>query len=247
MKVLILEDSIEDAESIQKLYTSHCSKCNSFDVAHSFIKMHALYSKEDYEVLYLNIDNYTAEIFDFLKSKVKDHTQVVITSKESNLMIEAHKHKIAGYLSKPYNAEQFIKVITRMSRTIEICNPKDEEDYAHFKSLIADGQFNRIALTTLDGYVIVHYDDIVRCEANGNYTSVYFNDGSFLMLTKTLKHYASKLEGHSFFRVHKTHLVNLNYIRSYVKGRNSYVELTDGSNIEVSSRKKQTLVEILNN
>jgi len=136
--------------------------------------------------------------------------------------------------------------LEKAHKKIKLCNDREEE-YAHFKDLIDSGQINRIALTTLDGFVIVHYSDIIRCEANGNYTSVYFHDGSFLMLTKTLKHYASRLEQNGFFRVHKTHLVNLDYIRSYVKGKNSYVELKDGSNIEVSSRKKQTLVEILNN
>ena len=121
------------------------------------------------------------------------------------------------------------------------------QNHFHFKELIEQGHINRIALTTLDVYVIVHYNDIIRCEANGNYTSIYFHDGSFLMLTKTLKHYTARLEPHGFFRVHKTHLVNLNFIRSYIKGKNSFVVLKDGSNIEVSSRKKQVLVEMLNN
>lgn len=248
MKVLILDNNISDIERIKEFFGRACPVEQSFELSTNFKEFNQLYIKNQHNVLFVNIDNDTNEVLKFLEEHQDKPSFIIITSQQNNMIIEAYKHKILGYLPKPITIEEIEQVVFRINkRSHLIRGAEKQEDYSHFQDLIAKGEINRIALTTLDGYVIVHYDDIIRCEANGNYTSVYFHDGSFLMLTKTLKHYASKLEAHGFFRVHKTHLVNIDYIRTYVKGKNSCVELKDGSSIEVSSRKKQTLVEILNN
>jgi len=246
MNLLLLEQTPNEALRVKELCGQVCDLEKTFEIVTDFKEMRSLLVSNKYDILILNVDNDPEATLQLLEEGLDNNTSIILTSEENNLMIKVFNHSISGYLSKPFSLELFTSTINRVKKKHFLRKEKIEEEYGHFKNLIKDGFINRIALTTLDGYVIVHYDDIIRCEANGNYTSVYFNDGSFLMLTKTLKHYASKLEKHGFFRVHKTHLVNLNFIRSYVKGKNSYVELKDGSHIEVSSRKKQNLVEILN-
>ena len=246
MKLLILEQNEEEVLRVQELCREVCDLEKVFAAATAFEEMSALVASNTYDILILNVDSELEAILQFLEEGLDSHTSIILTSKENNSMIKVFNHSISGFISKPFIIEEFRFTINRVKKKHALRQQMIEDEYGHFKKFIKDGLINRIALTTLDGYVIVHYDDIIRCEANGNYTSVYFNDGSFLMLTKTLKHYASKLEDHGFFRVHKTHLVNLKFIRSYVKGKNSYVELKDGSSVEVSSRKKQNLVEILN-
>ncbi len=248
MKVLILDNNKTRIEKIKELFAKSGLTGHLFRDVSRFHEMKELHSNTMFDILFVNLDSETKEVFNFLEDEVSQSAQIIVTSSQNNMMIKAFKHNIAGYLTEPYDMHDFEQALKRIQKkNISTSIEEGKQDYSHFKKLIHDGEINRIALTTLDGFVIVHYDDIIRCEANGNYTSIYFHDGSFLMLTKTLKHYASRLEPHGFFRVHKTHLVNLNYIRSYIKGKNSFVELKDGSNIEVSSRKKQILVDILNN
>jgi len=91
----------------------------------------------------------------------------------------------------------------------------------------------------------VGFNEIVRCEAQGNYTDVRLANGSSLLITKTLKHYEDILIMDNFFRVHKSHLVNLDFVRRYVKGRQGMIEMVDGQMIEVSTRKKEALLERL--
>ena len=107
------------------------------------------------------------------------------------------------------------------------------------------GSIQKIALPPLDGFTFVGYNEIVRCEAQGNYTDVRLSDGRSLLITKRLKHYEDILINDDFFRVTKSHLVNLNFVRRYVKGRQAMIEMTDGQLIEVSMRKKEALLEKL--
>lgn len=245
MKVLILESSQESSSRLKMLCLERKPELEAVDIAQSVRDMKNLIDEKEYEFYILNLETNSEELTEFLKTNIAVQTPTIFTSTEQDKILEVFKQSTAGFLKKPIAREDFNKVVANAKKRNKLCKAEEENEIHHFKEMIKDGDINRIALTTLDGYIIVHYDEIIRCEANGNYTCVYFHDGSFIMLTKTLKHYASKLEPHGFLRVHKTHLVNLKYIRTYVKGKNPYVGLKDGSTVEVSLRKKQLLVEKL--
>jgi two-component system LytT family response regulator len=245
MKVLLLESSLESSSRLKALCLERKPDLERLDIAHTVEEMKTWFGKESYDLFILNLETNREDLRTFLKSDLAKNTPIIFTSTEQEKILEVFKQNTAGFLKKPVEKDALWEVIDNAKKRKKLCKFRAKNDTAHFKQMINNGDINRIALTTLDGYIIVHYDEIIRCEANGNYTCVYFHDGSFLMLTKTLKHYASKLEPHGFIRIHKTHLVNHKYIRTYVKGKSPYVSLKDGSHVEVSLRKKQLLVEKL--
>jgi len=106
-------------------------------------------------------------------------------------------------------------------------------------------EVSKIALTTTDGFTFVNFEEIIRCEAQGNYTEVFMDDGNSFLITKTLKHYEENLSEKGFFRVHKKHLINLRFVRRFIKGKQGMVEMQDGKMIEVSFRKREALLERL--
>ena len=87
--------------------------------------------------------------------------------------------------------------------------------------------------------------DIIRCKSDNNYTTFYFNDNSKILVSKTLKHYADMLKEVSFLRVHQTHLVNIKYIKEFIKSDGGYLILKDKSNIPVSVRKRNEVIATL--
>ena len=103
----------------------------------------------------------------------------------------------------------------------------------------------KIALPTTDGFIFVKYNNIIRCEAQGGYTQVFLSDSRSLLITKTLKHYDQILEDFHFFRVHKSHLVNLTFVRRFNKGKKVSIETIDGKTIKVSTRKRDELLNKL--
>jgi len=245
MKVLILDRSVECVEKLKACCFEYKPDIERIDVVDSMNHIEEYAATHNYKLFFLNLETDHENILEFLKTDLGSNTPTIFTSIDKNKILDVFYEKTAGFITKPLTKEKFNECLTNAKKRNKICRVEPGNEVSHFKEMIKNGVINRIALATLDGYIIVHYDEIIRCEANGNYTCVYFHDGSFLMLTKTLKHYASKLEDHGFLRIHKTHLVNLKYVRSYVKGKHPYVELKDGSNVEVSLRKKQVLVDKL--
>ncbi len=105
----------------------------------------------------------------------------------------------------------------------------------------------KLVLNTDKNLIIVKIEDIVRCESDRNYTCFYLNNNEKIIVSKTLKIFEKQLEKYFFIRTHKSHLININYIKKYIKSNGGYVMLLDGSKIPVSIRKKYQILKLLKN
>ena len=128
-------------------------------------------------------------------------------------------------------------------------NPADKQ--LSFSTLIENmrnknQQEHKIALPTLEGLIFVKVHQIIRCEADGSYTKIYLESKKVLTATRKIKEFEQLLIENNFFRVHRSHLINLDKIEKYYKGNGGYVLLSDGSSIDVSRRKKEAFLECLN-
>jgi two-component system LytT family response regulator len=93
-------------------------------------------------------------------------------------------------------------------------------------------------LPTLEGFEVVKVENIIRLKGNGNFTDIYLNDGSKKMVCRFLKHFAELLS-FPFMRIHKTHIINIHYVKSYHKGTGGYVTMLDNSEVEISPNYKE--------
>jgi len=88
-------------------------------------------------------------------------------------------------------------------------------------------------------------NDIIRCESEDNYTNFYIKNSKPILISKTLKEYEELLVEHGFERIHQSHLINLQYLKSYIKKDGGYVIMADGNHLPISQRKKERLQELL--
>ena len=103
----------------------------------------------------------------------------------------------------------------------------------------------KIAINTAESLIVVNVNDIVRCESKRNYTELHFHDKKTILVSRTLKDFDELLEPYQFWRIHKSHLINLNYLDKFVKSEGGHVLLKDGNKIPVSTRKKEKLMRLL--
>lgn len=108
---------------------------------------------------------------------------------------------------------------------------------------ISQPQNPRIGLPTGDRIEFVEVEKIIRCQGEGNYTHIYFKESRHLFVAKTLVEFEDLLKEYSFLRVHKTHLVNLKHVVSYLKNDGGILQLTNGDSISISRRRKETVLQ----
>lgn len=196
------------------------------------------------DLVFLDVQINDKTGFDFLEELETIPFEVIFTTAHEKYAVQAFKFSAVDYLLKPIDEDDFTRAISKLNLKIEA------KDFSKkVKSLLSnvtknDGQ-KRITIPTSEGLEFLDVADIIRCESDVNYTTIYTNDKRSLVVSKTLKWFETLLQNAGFFRIHNSHLINLSYIKKYTKGKGGYVTLSDDSNIEVSTRKKEGFIKAL--
>ena len=198
--------------------------------------------QEKPDLIFLDVQLNELTGFDLLSKFDKLSFDVIFTTAYEKYAVKAFRFSAIGYLLKPVDIDDLKLAIDKFSDTIEQKDFKQKFDllYANFKQLSLHDK--KIAVPTLSGIEFIPVSSIIRCESDINYTTLYLTEKTKLVVAKTLKEFEELLTDYNFFRVHNSHLINLSFIKSYNKGKGGSVQLIDGSEVEVSTRRKEAFI-----
>ncbi len=183
--------------------------------------------------------------FDVLRAvKYKNFDVIFITAHEE-FAIKAIKFSALDYILKPVDTVELKAAVERALVTIE--HRKEEDQFDALQNNILPHQKRRLVLKTQESVHVVDLEQIIRCEADRNYTSFYLTEGKKILVSKTLKEYETLLTGYNFLRVQQSHLVNLDFVERYDKGNGGSVVMKDGSEVPLSPAKREIFFKILEN
>lgn len=197
------------------------------------------------EVVFLDIQLGDGTGFDILERLPEINFQVIFTTALDSYGIRAIKFSALDYLLKPIDPDELIAAVGKLKKNTKT---KDVESsinllLENIKDIQPDTK--RIALSSADKVHMVHIKDIIRCESQGSYTIFYLMNGEQLVVTKNLKEYEQLLDEHSFIRVHHSHLINFTYLKEFIKKDGGYAIMCDNSQVPVSFRKRNKLMEMI--
>ncbi|MFN8275489.1 MAG: LytTR family DNA-binding domain-containing protein [Flavobacteriaceae bacterium] len=201
------------------------------------------------QVIFLDIHLSDGTGFDILEQlaqkqgKIKAH--IVFITAHEQYAVKAFQFSALDFLLKPVDFEELQDTMAK----IKAATGKDNS-FEHIDLLLENirkkvDNYKRIALSTSDGIHLFEVSDIIRCEAKANYTQFYIKNHKPVLISKTLKEYEELLSEHGFERVHQSHLINLAYLKSYIKNDGGYVIMADQSSIPIAQSKKEKLQELI--
>ena len=204
--------------------------------------------KTEPQVVFLDIHLGDGSGFDLLEEvnkRGKLNSQIVFITAHEQYAIKAFRFSALDFLLKPVDPDELEKVISKIKNVLV-----KSDSVAHIDLLLENirkkvDNFKRIALSTADGIHLFEISDIIRCESEDNYTKFYIKNNKPVLISKTLKEYEDLLTEHGFERIHQSHLINLAYLKSYIKKDGGYVVMADNSNLPISQRKKDRLQELI--
>ena len=244
IKAVIIEDEKKSAEALSQLLLRHCPEINLFGKAENVKEGTDLISMHKPELVFLDVMMPDGSGFDVLEKLSDLKFEIIFTTAHEKFAVKAIKYSALDYLLKPIDAEELKTAVKKVSERKKFSNE------ANLRSLLEnvkqdENQYSKITLPTGHSYEIVHTKDIIRCEANDNYTNVFLSGGKKFMVSGTLKHYEELLPEKDFIRIHHSHLINMNHITSFLKEDGGYALMSDGSKVEVSRRKKDDFIKRL--
>ncbi len=195
------------------------------------------------ELIFLDVQMQDGTGFDLLAKIDRSKIHVIFVSAYDRFAITAIKFSAIDYLLKPVDSSDLSIALTKV-KTIK---PTDQLQKKLDILLGNINKIEKIALPSLDGIEFVKISNIVRCESDSNYTNFYLISGDKIVVSKTLKDFEDMLESKGFFRTHKSHMINLAYLKKYIKGEGGIAVMEDNSQATVSRRRKEEFLDALKN
>ncbi len=192
------------------------------------------------DLLFLDIEMPHLNGFELLQKLGKVNFGVIFTTAYDEFALRAFRHSAVDYLLKPVSSDDVKQAVDKYKAAGQ-GSVSEMQLQILFNRLEGKG-FTKIALPSSEGLDFVNPESIMHCESQSNYTKVFFKDRKRILVSRTLKEIEEMLDGNGFFRVHHSHIVNLNYISKYVKGSGGYLVMDDETQIPVSRSRKESLM-----
>lgn len=198
------------------------------------------------EVLFLDIHLSDGTGFDILEQlKGKTNAHIVFITAHEQYALKAFKFSALDFILKPVDPEELQHSILKIKEAVGKTNSFEHIDLLLENIRKKVDNFKRIALATSDGIHLFEVADIIRCEAKVNYTEFYIKNHKPVLISRTLKEYEEMLTEHGFERIHQSHLINLSYLKSYIKTDGGYVVMADNTKISIAQSKRERLQELI--
>lgn len=246
MTALLIDDENRALRVLQALINETCPQINTIWEANNLMDGVALIKKHHPDIVFLDIEmpqHSGLQILEFFKNQEVDF-QIIFITAYSQYAIEAFRLAAVDYLLKPVEDEKLIAAVAKAEKILS--KETIDTKLSKLKEAFEQLSLNKIAIEVPKGIIFASEDDILYFEADGVYTKVYLNDGTTELISKTLKHFSDQLANKPlFYRVHRSYLINLKFMKSFTKTDGLQVIMQNGTSIPLSRDKKDAFVAMV--
>lgn len=236
LRAIIVDDERHSLETTAILIRKFCPDVEVIAELQSPIDAVEIINTEEPDLLFLDISMPKMNGFELLNVLTYKEADVIFTTAYDEYALEGFKQGAVHYLVKPIDAEDLVESVQRV---------KKKRTEGKSSGINGMGLKPKIPISSLNGVELIEVDQIIRCESDGNYTTIVLHQRK-ITVSKTLKEIEKQLVDFPFFfRLHNSHLVNLNQVVKYIRGEGGSVILSNQEEIGVSRSKKMELLDVL--
>ncbi len=243
VKAVIVEDEQKGLNNLKNLLEQYCEEVEIIGQAKSVAEGVEIFSdpEVDPDVAFLDISLPDGLVFQLLNQLRPIDFEIIFVTAYEKYAIKACEYSSIGYIVKPIDPDSLKEAVSRIRIRQDNQSDKRLEIFNNYYN--NPNAFTKMSISALDGIYFVNIRDIVRFEAEDNYTHIYMQNGERITASKTIKSFEDLLAPFNFYRVHKRHVINLNFMRKFVKGDGGYLIMDDDIEIEVSRRRRPAFME----
>lgn len=245
LKAVIIDDEKDSRAILAGYLAKYCPAVTVCGFGESVATGLEAIAKHNPDIVFLDIEMPYGNGFDLLDSVKEITFETVFVTAFDSYAIQALNQSAAYYILKPIDIDELIKAVEKIS------SERAGNDYIQHARILLENirtetpRQQKIMLPTLEGFEVVPVSTILYCEADDNFTRFYFdNTATPLLICRPLKHFEDILRNHRFARIHRSYLVNTEYIIRYAKGKGGSVTLKNNKELEVSPSHKKDLMTL---
>jgi two-component system LytT family response regulator len=245
IRTVLIDDELKSNRILQTLLEKYCPQVRVIGTAEGVDTAIVLIRDVQPELVFMDIEMTHGNAFDLLNQLQPVNFHLIFVTAFDNHAVRAFKYNAIDYLLKPVSIRELCAAVEKISGKVVATDL-----LGRVKSMMdtmrgMDASERRMAIPTQNGLSFIPIGEIIRLEARGGYTLIHLVDRTKITSTSAIKEYEELLPETVFFRVHASHIINLNKIKSYQKGRGGYVTMDDSSEIEVANRRRDEFMQRL--
>ncbi len=242
---VIIDDESKARESLKKTITSYCPEVSILAMGNNVADAVTLINEHSPDIVFLDVEMPNGSGFTLFDKIKNPQFNTIFTTAYEEYAIKAFRIAALDYLTKPIDFRQLQEAVARYKNKQKIELKEQRLELLIENITNRPNEFNKIALPDHQGYTMVKVSDIIYCQADSSYTIVHLLNGKKIITSKLLKLVEDSLPSETFYRIHKSYIVNLNLIKQYIKIDGNQVVLENDIRLDVSDRNKKDFLNKL--
>lgn len=227
IRTLIVDDEPEALRGMESLLKLFCAQVNVLGLATGVADALKQIKELKPELVFLDIELKDGTGFDILEQVSDRSFSTIFVTAFDHYAIKALRFNAMDYLLKPVDPDELVASVAKIRQ-------EAAPDYSHLLKSHRHGEFTKIGVPGSKGTIYLELSDIIRMESSNNYTFIHCANSKPLLISKTIKSFEGILPEDMFIRCHQRHIINLNYVRSYVRNDGAYLLIEGNSEIPIS-------------
>ncbi len=245
LKAILVDDELPSLQNLEQKITDFCPDIDIIASTQTPEEAIKLIEHHHPDVIFLDIEMPRMNGFKMLEKIKEKDFDIVFTTAYNLYAIDAVRISAFDYLVKPIAIKDLQNCVARLFKDQGKQTPEKLEV---LRQNLSDSrsQNDKITISTSEGVEFIEIKDILRIESSSNYSKIFFTDGRSFLVTKLLKDFEEILLPYRFYRIHNSHLINLSYIKKYIRGDGGQVIMQNDEIIDVARRKKEEFLKLIN-
>ncbi len=244
LKTILIDDELPSLQNLEQKIIEFCPDINIIAATQKPEDAIQLIAHHHPDVIFLDIQMPRINGFKMLEEIKEKDFDIVFTTAYNLYAIDAIRISAFDYLVKPVAVKDLQNCVARLFKDQSKQTP-EKLDILRQNLSDSRSQNDKITISTNEGVEFIEINQIMRIESSSNYSKIFFKDGRFLLVTKLLKDFEEILLPYRFYRIHNSHLINLSYIKKYIRGDGGQVIMQNDEVIDVARRKKEEFLKLI--
>ena len=244
MKAIIIDDEPRARKVLTTLLEENCPKVEILNTAADVPEGVKSINRYKPDIVFLDIEMPGYSGFELLDFFQEITFQIIFTTAYSEYAIQAFHVSAIDYLLKPIQIDQLVHAVEKAEQQISFSQTAEKLE-ALKTNLNAEGQVRKIALPVANGLLFVETLDIIYLKAEGSYTQIHLVQGPKLLVSKKLKEFEKLLQNPSFFKSHRSYLINLDHVQQYVRQDGGYIVMKNQDVVSIAKDRRDDLLKAI--
>ncbi len=244
IKAVIIDDELNSLQNLKQKIEEFCPQIQVLASTQKPEEGILIIKEVRPDVVFLDIEMPRMSGFRMLEEIGEYDFDIIFTTAYNHYSIDAIRISAFDYLIKPIGIDELQKAVERLDKTL---NRHTKEKIDILKKSLDENksQEDKIAISTTEGIEFISIKNILHIDSKSNYSKIYLTEGKTMLVSKILKDFEEILTPYNFYRIHNSHLINLNHIKKYIRSKGGQVMLQDGTHIDISRRKKEEFLKMI--